>query len=81
MFKLINLLSKYLRQNRSIHKRSEVCVVKMGIIIHMWTLHSFYFTDLATYDTAKHKILKHTDLKDNHITHAMARYFSSVYFM
>lgn len=29
--------------------------------------------DLTTYDTAKHMILKHTSLKDDHLTHALGR--------
>lgn len=29
--------------------------------------------DLTTYDTAKHLVLKHTNLKDDYLLHAMAR--------
>ncbi|CAG2173319.1 unnamed protein product [Oppiella nova] len=32
--------------------------------------------DLTTYDTAKHMILKHTNLKDNYFTHALSSVFS-----
>lgn len=32
------------------------------------------FSDLATYDTAKHLILKHTALQDNYVTHALSRF-------
>lgn len=34
--------------------------------------------ELTTYDTSKHLILKHTTLKDNYITHAIASSFSGL---
>lgn len=32
------------------------------------------FSDLATYDTAKHMILRNTSLHDNYVTHTLARW-------
>ena len=34
--------------------------------------------DLTTYDTAKHLILRHTNLKDDYFTHALSRYGTSL---
>ncbi len=49
--------------------------LKRGAAGKKWTeFRLSLFADLATYDTAKHKILKHTDFKDNYVTHGMARY-------
>lgn len=37
--------------------------------------------DLTTYDTAKHLILKHTNMKDNIYLHALSRLVESFYFL
>jgi len=34
--------------------------------------------DLATYDKAKHTMLRHTNLKDNYVTHALASVFAGL---
>ena len=53
--------------------------VQWGLVLYMymaecsrWTFS--LFSDLTTYDTAKQAVLNHTRLKDNIITHALARY-------
>ena len=43
-------------------------------IVDGWAFNFFLALDLTTYDTAKQQILRHTSMKDDHVTHALSRY-------
>lgn len=74
---LVNLggmfISNYYKKMRELHGYK---LIMCSMCKSNYRLRNRFITDLTTYDTAKHLILKHTSLHDDYKTHALSRYVS-----